>query len=125
VTIIPSTSVQLHVRHGQLRRNLHVLFCLWVHVRRYRLRDRTRVRPVVPEEIGKDRRQPKSSGIQNYVRGMPSSGGRGATVAVRKSKLYRPSTVVSECGKKMRIFDTDASESGEDVRACPYSMKKM
>ena len=61
--------------------------------------------------------------MQDYVRGMQqrgsrelSYGGRGGSGPARgKCKLNRPNTVVSEGGKRLRVFETDASESGEDV----------
>ena len=46
--------------------------------------------------------------IYIYIYKVSTSGGR-------KVKLLRPNTVVSEQGKKLRVFETDASESGEDV----------
>ena len=63
--------------------------------------------------------------MQDYVRGSQQRGsrdmlhgGRGGGGPGRgKSKLNRPNTVVSEGGKRLRVFETDASESGEDVSA--------
>ena len=89
---------------------------------RYRLRDRTRVRPVVPEEIGSHRRRSASSGMHHASRSSQQRMMPGArmvsTSSGRKAKLLRPNTVVSEQGKKLRVFETDASESGEDVSVC-------
>ena len=91
------------------------------------------MRPVVPDSVGSNRRQAKSASMQDYVRGMQQRGtreipygGRGSGPVRGKCKLMRPNTVVSELGKKLRVFETDASESGEDVSfhaPAPQDMK--
>ena len=45
--------------------------------------------------------------------------------AYTAGKLMRPSTVVSEAGRKLRVFETDASESGEDVNTNMYTCMNM
>ena len=87
--------------------------------REYRLRDRP-PRPAVPSNIGSGRSSSRNAGMHDYVqrasRFRDTSGGQVAKIGVDgKRKLMRPSTVVSEGGRRLRVFETDCSESGEDI----------